>query len=508
VPIRTVLLTSLSKYDGQRNRQLQAREFHQIAGRAGRAGFDTAGTVVVQAPEHEVENARLLAKAGDDERKRRKVVRKKPPDGFVSWSAATHNRLLAAAPEPLRSQFAVSPAMVLNVLARQGDPVAALRRLLTDNHEPLARRKHVRAAIGVYRSLLAAGVVERLDQPDEQGRTIRLTVDLPADFALNQPLSTFALAAIELLDPASESFALDVLSVIEATLDDPRQVLQAQQSKARAEVIAQLKAEGVDYTERVRLIDQVSYPQPLAELLEAAFTTYSAGHPWLLGARLSPKSVVRDMFSRAMSFNEYVAYYGLSRSEGLLLRYLSDAFRTLRSSVPPAARTEQVEDLTSWLGELVRQVDSSLLDEWERLADPAAAPAGRPEPELPAGNLSANVRALTVLVRNAMFRRVELAARHAWAELGELDAGSGWDAEAWQAALADYFAEHGSIGISQAARGKELIALETGPRRWQVRQVLDDPAGDRDWAITAEVDLAATDEAGEPVIVLSGVGNA
>ncbi len=508
VPIRTVLLTSLSKYDGQRTRQLQAREFHQIAGRAGRAGFDTAGTVVVQAPEHDVENARLLAKAGDDERKRRRVVRKKPPDGFVSWSAATHDRLQAAAPEPLRSQFAVSPAMVLNVLARQGDPVAALRRLLTDNHEPLARRKHVRAAIGVYRSLLAAGVVERLDQPDEQGRTIRLTVDLPADFALNQPLSTFALAAIELLDPAGESFALDVLSVIEATLDDPRQVLQAQQSKARAEVIAQLKAEGVDYTERVRLIEQVSYPQPLAELLEAAFTTYCAGHPWLLGERLSPKSVVRDMFDRAMSFNEYVAFYGLSRSEGLLLRYLSDAFRTLRSSVPPAARTEQVEDLTSWLGELVRQVDSSLLDEWERLADPAAAPAGRVEPDAPAGNLSANVRALTVLVRNAMFRRVELAARHAWTELGELDAGSGWDAEAWQAALADYFAEHGTIGISQAARGKDLITLETGPKRWQVRQILDDPAGDRDWAITAEVDLAATDEAGEPIIVLIGVGNA
>ncbi|MFL6164412.1 MAG: DEAD/DEAH box helicase [Jatrophihabitantaceae bacterium] len=508
VPIRTVLLTSLSKYDGQRTRQLQAREFHQIAGRAGRAGFDTAGTVVVQAPEHEVENARLLAKAGDDERKRRKVVRKKPPDGFVSWSAATHTRLQAAAPEPLSSQFAVSPAMVLNVLAREGDPVAALRRLLTDNHEPLARRRHVRSAIGVYRSLLAAGVVERLAEPDEQGRTVRLTVDLPADFALNQPLSTFALAAIELLDVTSESFALDVLSVIEATLEDPRQVLRAQQGKARAEAIATMKAEGVEYEDRIRLIEQVSYPQPLAELLEAAFATYCTGHPWLLGQQLSAKSVVRDMFSRAMSFNEYVAYYGLNRSEGLLLRYLSDAYRALRSSVPPAARTEAVEDLTSWLGELVRQVDSSLLDEWERLADPTAVPAERStSPDLASG-LTANIRAFTVLVRNAMFRRVELAARRAYAELAELDAGSGWDAEAWQAALAEYFERYDSIGIGAVARGRELFLLTPEPERWQVRQILDDPAGDRDWAITAQIELAASDEAGEPVIQLTGVGPA
>jgi superfamily II RNA helicase len=508
VPIRTVVLTALSKYDGQRTRQLQAREFHQIAGRAGRAGFDTAGTVVVQAPEHEVENARLLAKAGDDERKRRKVQRKKPPEGMVSWSAATHNRLLAAAPEPLSSQFAVSPAMVLNVLARDGDPVAALRSLLTDNHEPQARRRHVRSAIGVYRSLLAAGVVERLAEPDSHGRTIRLTVDLPPDFALNQPLSTFALAAIELLDEESESFALDVVSVIEATLEDPRQVLQAQQGKARAEAIAALKAEGVEYSERVRLIEQVSYPQPLAELLEAAFTSYCAGHPWLLGARLSPKSVLRDMFERAMSFNEYVGYYGLNRSEGLLLRYLSDGYRALRSSVPPAARTEAVEDLTSWLGELVRQVDSSLLDEWERLADPAAAPAERSRSDVPDHQLTAHTRAFTILVRNAMFRRVELAARHAYAELGELDGEAGWDAEAWQSALAGYFAEYDAIGISLAARGKELFLLTAGSDRWQVRQILDDPAGDRDWAITAEVDLAASDEAGEPVIRLTGVGPA
>ncbi len=506
VPIRTVLFTSLSKYDGQRSRHLQAREFHQIAGRAGRAGYDTAGTVVVQAPEHEVENVRLLAKAGDDEKKRRKVQRKKPPEGFVSWTKATHDRLLAAAPEPLASHFAVTHSMLLNVLARPGDPFTAMRSLLTDNHEPAAaRRRHVRTAIQAYRSLLTAGVVQRLDEPEPDGRMVRLTVDLLANFALNQPLSTFALAAIELLDPEAETFALDVLSVIEATLEDPRQVLSAQLSRARGELIAQLKAEGVEYEERIQLLDEVSYPKPLADLLEQAFATYCKGHPWLLGRQLSPKSVVRELWEQAMTFTEYVSYYGLNRSEGLLLRYLSDAYRALRAGVP--VRTEQLEDLTSWLGELVHQVDSSLLDEWERLTGPQPLPA-EADQQPTTRPLTANTRAFTVLVRNALFRRVELAARHRYHELGELDAADGWDAEAWQAALADYFDEYSQIGIGATARGPALFLLTPQPDRWLVRQILDDPAEDRDWAISAWVDLAASDERGEPMIHIEAVGPA
>ncbi len=508
VPIRTVVLTSLSKYDGQRTRHLQAREFHQIAGRAGRAGYDTAGTVVVQAPEHEVENVRLLAKAGDDEKKRRRVQRKKAPDGFVSWTKATHDRLLAAAPEPLTSQFAVSHSMLLNVLARPGDPLLAMRSLLTDNHEPAgAQRRHVRTAIQAYRSLLTAGVIERLTEPDADGRTIRLTVDLPANFALNQPLSTFALAAIELLDAESESFVLDVLSVIEATLENPRQILSAQQHKARGEAIGRMKADGIEYDERMELLEEVTYPQPLKELLDAAFAMYCKGHPWLLGQQLEPKSVVRDLWDRAMTFGEYVSYYGLNRSEGLVLRYLSDAYRALRAGVPPAARTEQLQDLTAWLGELIHQVDSSLLDEWEQLTSPDPAtivaevsPATRP--------LTTNVRAFTVLVRNAMFRRVELAAHRRYYDLGELDAVDGWDAEAWRQALEQYFAEYHEIGIGATARGAALFMISREPGSWLIRQIFDDPAEDRDWGISATVDLAASDEAGEAVFSITGVGPA
>jgi len=506
VPIRTVVLASLSKYDGQRTRQLQAREFHQIAGRAGRAGFDTAGTVVVQAPEHEVENVRLLAKAGEDIKKRRKVQRKKAPEGFVSWSKATHDRLITADPEPLSSQFAVSHSMLLNVVARPGDAFAAMRRLLTDNHEPsTARRRHVRSAVQAYRSLLVAGVLEPLPTPDETGRTVRLTVDLPLNFALNQPLSTFALAAIELLDVESDGFALDVLSVIEATLEDPRQILSAQQFKARGAAVAAMKAEGLDYDERIERLDSVTYPKPLEDLLEAAFEMYCRGHPWLIEHQLSPKSVVRDMWERAMTFGEYVSFYALTRSEGLVLRYLSDAYRALRAGIPAAARTEAVEDLTAWLGEVVHQVDSSLLDEWEQLTSGEDLPVtGEAVP--PTRPLTANTRAFTILVRNALFRRVELAARRRFAELGELDSASGWTAEAWQRTLEDYFAEYAEIGIGPDARGPALLKIDIEPNRWIVRQIFDDPAGDRDWGISAVVDLVASDEAGEAVIAVVSVG--
>ncbi|HET6878021.1 MAG TPA: DUF3516 domain-containing protein [Jatrophihabitans sp.] len=506
VPIRTVVFAELSKYDGQRRRQLQAREFHQIAGRAGRAGFDTAGTVVVQAPEHEVENAKLLAKAGDDPKKRRKVVRRKPPEGFVSWSRNTSERLQAAAPEPLRAQFAVTPAMVLNVIARPGDAFVHMRELIMTNHsDPSARRGQVRDAIRAYRALLAAGVVERLAEPDEQGRRVRLTTDLPLNFALNQPLSTFALAALELLDPASETYALDVVSVFEATLEDPRQVLAAQQRAARGEAVAAMKAEGIDYDERMELLADVTHPKPLDELLTGAFAIYRQSHPWLREDDLSPKSVVRDMWERAMTFTQYVSHYGLTRSEGLLLRYLSDAYRALRSSVPDAARTDALDDITEWLGALIHQVDSSLVDEWEALtAGGGTSAEAVPGPVL--AELTANVRAFTVLVRNALFRRVELAALRRYEELGELDGAAGWDADRWATAIEDYFAEYDRMGTGADARGPGLLHITRGEDTWRVRQVFDDPEGDRDWGITAEVDLAASDEEGEPVVTVLDVG--
>jgi len=508
VPIRTVLFTALSKYDGTRARLLQAREFHQIAGRAGRAGFDSAGAVVVQAPEHVVENERALAKAGDDPKKRRKVVRKKPPDRFVSWGKPTFDRLVAAQPEPLQSSFVVSHAMLLGVIGRPGDAFAAMRHLLTGNDEPpAAQRRHIRRAFAIYRALLAGGVVERLAEPDEQGRRWRLTVDLQDDFALNQPLSPLALAAIGLLDREAPGYPLDVVSVIEATLDDPRELLAAQLYKARGEAVAQMKADGIEYEERMELLDDVSYPRPLADLLAMAYDTYRRGHPWVADHELSPKSVARDMYERAMTFTEYVGFYGLSRAEGLVLRYLAGAYKALRQTVPEEARTEDLTDLIEWLGELVRQTDSSLIDEWERLRSPQgpaldqAAPLDeRPPP------VTGNKRAFRVLVRNALFRRVELAALRRYEELGAMDAGSGWDEDAWAEAIEEYFEGYDEIGTGADARGPALLIIDEHPGFWSVRQIFDDPAADHDWGISARVDLAASDAAGAAAVEVTSVG--
>ncbi|MFI6128759.1 DEAD/DEAH box helicase [Micromonospora sp. NPDC051141] len=507
VPIRTVLFTGLSKYDGIRTRLLKAREFHQIAGRAGRAGFDTIGRVVVQAPEHVIENEKALAKAGDDPKKRRKVVKKKPPEGSIGWGEPTFQRLVEAEPEPLTSSFQVSHSMLLNVIGRPGDAFASMRHLLTDNHEdPAAQRRHIRRAIAIYRALRAGGVVEELPEPDEAGRRVRLTVDLQLDFALNQPLSPLALATIELLDRESPAYALDVLSVIEAILDDPRQILSAQQFKARGEAVAAMKADGIEYEARLELLDEVTWPKPLAELLEGAYEMYRQGHPWVADHQLAPKSVVRDMYERAMTFPEYVQFYGLSRSEGLVLRYLADAYKTLRQTVPEDAKTEELVDLIEWLGELVRQVDSSLIDEWERLRNPSdvAEVAASLDDRPPA--VTRNARAFRVLVRNTLFRRVELAALRRWDLLAELDAGDGWHADAWADALEPYFEAYDSIGVGADARGPALLMIEQGRERWTVRQILDDPDGDRDWGISAEVDLAASDEVGAAVVRVTDVG--
>jgi hypothetical protein len=511
VPIRTVLFTALSKYDGVRTRVLNSREFHQIAGRAGRAGYDTAGTVVVQAPEHVTENVKAMAKAtakfGDDQKKLRQVVKKKPPEGFVSWGEPTYKRLVESVPDPLTSSFSVTHAMLMNLMERPGDPFKAARRLLTENHEPRSSQLQLmKKALGIYRELLAAGVVERIP-PEEQGRdgrTVRLTVHLQPNFALNQPLSPFALAALELLDPESPSYALDVVSVIEATLEKPRQILSAQQKKARGEAIAAMKSDGIEYDQRMAMLEEVTYPQPLAEILGEAFEVYRKAAPWIGDFELAPKSVIRDMYERAMNFGEFVQFYGLARSEGIVLRYLADGFKALRQTVPQDALREDLEDLIAWLGELVRQVDSSLLDEWEELTS-GAAPTPHDAPPPPPPSLTSNVRAFRVMVRNELFRRVELFADENATALGELDGASGWDAERWEDALDDYFDEHDDIGTGPDARGPGLLIITEEPGVWKVRQIFEDPAGNHDWGISAEVDLAASDETGTAVVRVTDV---
>ncbi len=184
VPIRTVVFTGLAKFDGTNQRLLKAREFHQIAGRAGRAGFDTSGYVVVQAPEHTIENARLVAKAGDDPKKLRRIQRKKPADGVVSWTEETFERLRNATPEALQSRMRVNHAMLLNLINQRADPETTLRALLEDNHED--ERGRLRLA---EKAVALAGGAAHVRRARALGRARRVRPHAPARAGACRPTS-------------------------------------------------------------------------------------------------------------------------------------------------------------------------------------------------------------------------------------------------------------------------------------------------------------------------------
>lgn len=571
VPIRTVLMTSLVKYDGRRMRHVSAREFHQIAGRAGRAGFDTVGFVRVLAPEHEVESARERARlsaaqeaardAREAKRARKKSAKKRkgPEAGEVSWTRSTFDRLVEAAPEKLTSRFEMTHAMVLNVLAGAPaagrDPGEHLVWLARNNDDPVSdRNPHLRRLGEIYTSMKQAGVVEHVSSSRASASgepRLRAATDLPDDFALNQPLSPFALAALELLDPGSPTFALDVVSVIESVLEDPRPLLFAQEKAARAEAVAAMKAEGLEYEERMAALEDVTWPRPLASLLGDAFAVYVRANPWIGDQEISPKSVVREMIENALTFTGIVGRYDVGRSEGIVLRYLTDAYRALRQIVPDELMTEELRAIISWLSALIRAVDSSLLDEWEAMSTGQALPAsegdGTQGTELAFGAdedgtvpFSANRHAFRTAIRRALFERVEAMSRDDVGALARLDEAcrtpiaSPWGEEEWDGVLERYWAEHEWIGIDQRARATSLCALNEAPTRedvlelapaaapsaamraqaarieelsetvddapagslWLATQTLVDPEEDMDWRIVALVDVPASDEAG------------
>lgn len=493
VPIHTVVLTQLTKFDGHKMRRLRSREFHQTAGRAGRSGFDTEGVVVSLAPEFEIENAKLLAKAGDDPKKRRKVKRKKPPEGFVVWNEDAFNRLIAAAPETLTPRMRITHSMVLAEVEQGGDARARVDQLIDDSlQKPEDKLKLKVRASEVFRTLIDAGVVE-IEEDENGDPDYYVTMDLPEDFALDQPLSPFLLAALELLDPESETYTYDIISMVEATLEDPRQVLRAQERKAKDAAMAAMKADGVEYEERLDRIAEVTYPRPLRELLFSAFDKYCESVPWARDYYVRPKSVLRDMLESAADFKGYIQKLGIMRYEGALLRYLSEAYRALDRTLPFDKRSEEMEDIIAWLGLVVRSVDSSLVDEWEQAGQELDA---RP-PEAKDAVVH-DRRGLTVLVRNALFRRVRLAAADDHETLGEADVDNGFPAHKWRAALDEYYDAHEDVLVDADARSMAFLAIdesdEDSEHVWHVQQTFSDPDGDHDFAIRADVDLDATQE--------------
>ena len=513
VPIHSVVLTALTKFDGTKMRKLRAREFHQIAGRAGRMGFDTEGLVIAEAPEFEIENAKALAKAGNDPKKLKKVKRKKAPEGFVTWNENTFDKLIDAAPETLVPHMKITHSMVLNEVEQGGDARYRIDRLIDDSAQTPEQKERLHArADEIFQTLFDTNVIETEDR-DDGGKDYFMTVDMPDDFALDQPLSPFLLAALELLDPESDTYALDVISMVEATLEDPKQVLRAQERQARDEAMIRMKEDGLDYDERMDRLQEITYPKPLEDMLQAAFDEYRHDVPWANDYWLSPKSVVRDMVETASDFTGYIARYNIARSEGTLLRYLSDAYRALARTVPQEKRDEQLDNIISWLRVVVRSIDSSLVDEWENAGTDTDASEAAADLAAPGAKQAVveDRRGLTVLVRNAMFRRVQLMDLDKPDELGALDKDWGYGVHEWEDTLDDYYDEHEYVNIDAKARSGELFILdeskENSEHSWKVRQIIDDSDGDHDWAITGTVDLDTTQSSGEVVFFDYSVSN-
>ena len=516
VPIHTVVLTALTKFDGYKMRRLRAREFHQIAGRAGRSGFDTEGMVIAEAPEYEIENAKLLLKAGDDPKKLRKIKKKKPPEGFVTWNEQTFQRLIETQPETLKPRLRITHSMVLSMVEQGGDARARVSELIAKSLQTDEEKLKLNVrADEIFATLIDSGVVVRTEvppAPDAPADALpevdyALTVDLPEDFALDQPLSPFLLAALELLDPESDTYTFDLISMVEATLEDPKQVLRAQERAARSRAMAEMKADGIDFEERKERLQDVTYPKPLEDLLDTAFATYCAEVPWANDYELSPKSVLRDMLEGANDFKGYIQKLNIARSEGILLRYLAEAFRSLDRTVPVAKRNEQLEDIISWLGFMVRSVDSSLVDEWEAAGDPAALDMAPPSA---ADQVVADRRGVTLLVRNALIRRVTLAARERYDQLGELDSDFGMTATHWERVLDAYHEQHEEILTDADARSSAMLSIDKADEQaahvWHVHQIFADEDGDHDFGIMADLDLDATQEEGEAVFKNYRVG--
>lgn len=510
VPIRTVLLTRLSKYAGEKVATLSARDFHQITGRAGRRGYDDVGYVVCQAPEHIIENAKMEAKAAGDVKKMRKMVKKKPPEGFVGWNEDTFKKLQNATPEPLVSRFQVSHGMLLQVLSRAGDGCEAMRELITSSHETAnAKKQHEKRGWQLFRALVQRKIIEILPTAKRpaDGTKLRLNVELQDDFSLNYTLSLYLIDTLALIDPNSPTYAADVMTLCESILENPDIILRRQLDQVKTEAMTAMKNEGIPFEERIAKLEDLEYPKPCRDFIYSTFNAFSEAHPWVGQENIRPKSIAREMFENFRSFADYINDYELHRTEGVLLRHLSSVHKVLAQTVPDTFKNEAVQEMEAWLAGVLRGTDSSLLDEWERMRDPnynpdAVAEAKLAEPP----DITRNKREFTALIRTEIFRFLRPLAVENYAGAASI-IGAPWKAETLAAMMEPYYASHERIRLDNEARNGRHTYVVAGDdnKTWRINQVLIDPEELNDWQCEFTVDLALAREEGKPTLVLASV---
>ena len=530
VPIRTVLFSRLCKYDGEKTGILSARDFHQIGGRAGRKGFDDRGWVVAQAPEHMVENLKLEEKAA---RGGKKAVKRKPPErNFVNWDKNTFLRLISAQPERLSSRFQVTHGMLLNVLSRKGDGCRAMQQLIARCHEsPKAKKAHVKRAWQLFRSLVERRIIEIVPPAarsvagdnaagDSRAPKLRVNVELQDDFSMDQALSLYLLETLPLVDPQAPDYPLVLLTLVESILEDPDIILRKQLDKLKSQKMAEMKMAGIEYDERIEELEKLEYPKPNREFIYSTFNAFADKHPWVGQENIRPKSIAREMFESFRSFSDYIRDYELQRAEGVLLRHLNSVYKVLGQTVPDTAKNDAVLEMELYLGTMIRQIDSSLLDEWEKMRDPNYQRAETKEVRPPgaeeaAADITRDTKAFTAAIRNRVFTflrgLVNQDYEQAVANLSspeDLD-GAPWTADRLQRALEAYHSEHKYICLDPNARNirHTYVIPSEDKRTWRVQQMLVDPEEHNDWVAEFGVDLARSREAAEPVLRLVRLGS-
>ena len=531
VPIRTVLFTQLCKYSGDKTAILTARDFHQIAGRAGRKGFDNIGYVVAQAPEHVIENLKLEAKSRQTGKKFQK--RKPPEHGYVPFDESTYRRLIDAQPEPLTSSFRVDHGMLLNILSRETDGCRAMRTLIKDCHESAANKKQLQhRSFQLFRSLVEKNIVEFVKPVAEGYSHLRVNMDLQDDFAMNQPLSLYLVDTLPKLDSNSPEYALDVITLCESIVENPEAILRIQQNKARTARLDELKAQGMEYNQRMEEIEKVEYPKPLREFIYDTYNAFAEIHPWV-DVNVEPKSIVREMFENFSTFSGYVKQYSLQRMEAILLRHLNYVYKVLSQTVPDGYKNDELLEMQDYLGDMIRRVDSSLLEEWEKMAHPEdyqkRLEEGLTEDEAEkafgadkaAADITYDKKRFLGMVRQRIFQIMGNLAKQDFAavldsladdlEEGQMlvdGEGKPWTEPMLMEIMAAYTAEHHKFRLDVEGRALAHTIVTYEGDVMHIQQMLQDEEEFNDWSIDFEINLADSREAGIPLLKMLRIGEA
>lgn len=510
VPIRTVVFTQLFKYGGQSTKTLAVRDFKQIAGRAGRRGFDNVGYVVAQAPEHVIANIKAEAKAAAKGGKS-KANKKKPPEkGFVNWDENTFRKLIESPSEKLSSSFVMRHGLLLNVLSRtHEDGCEELRRIIRNSHETPTKKAALRKrAFDLFRGLVEGNILKIIPPAERTSPAkVALNIELQDDFTLNQALATYLIEAIPELDPEDPAYPLNVISLAEAIVEDPAQVIRKQVDKAKDKLVAEMKADGMEYDARMDALEQVEHPKPGKEFIYATYNEFVLKNPWAKEAAVRPKSIAREMFEEYLSFEDYIKLYKLEKSEAILLRHLSEVYKILAQTVPPSMKNEVLEEAESFFETMLREVDSSIIDEWEKLRNPDYMPEEKkPAPERKPIPYTRNKTTLTKETRNLVLNFVKLLSQQNY-EAALASVSSEIKIPDLAAAMDAFHETHGYLRLDPEARNKKHTTIEELPEKkiWHIHQTLIDTEELNDHSLNFELDLAQSDAENRPCLTFHGI---